>query len=103
MTYNLIITERADELLDKLVIYLLYQLKNEKAASHLLSSISKIYDRVAENPFQFPECRDIALKREKYREAVIPDMNYVVIYKINEDTVYIQGVFHDLENYNQKI
>ena len=103
MTYNLIITERADELLDKLVIYLLYQLKNEKAASHLLSSISKIYDRVAENPFQFPKCRDIALKREKYREAVIPDMNYVVIYKINEDTVYILGVFHDLENYNQKI
>ena len=54
MTYNLIITERADELLDKLVFYLLYQLKNEQAASHLLDGVSKIYDRVAENHFQFP-------------------------------------------------
>ena len=103
MTYNLIITERADELLDKLVIYLLYQLKNEKAASHLLSSISKIYDRVAENPFQFPQCRDTALKRKEYREVVIPDMNYLVIYRVHKHDIYILGVFHFLENYNQKL
>ena len=103
MTYNLIITERANELLDKLVIYLLYQLKNEKAASHLLSSISKIYDRVAENPFQFPQCRDSVLKRKEYREAVIPDMNYLVIYRVHKHDIYILGVFHFLENYNQKL
>lgn len=103
MTYSLIITERANELLDKLVFYLLYQLKNEQAASHFLDGVSKIYDRVVENPFQFPQCRDLVLKKKEYREAVIPDMNYVVIYKIHEDTVYILGVFHGLENYNQKI
>ena len=103
MTYNLIITERADELLDKLVFYLLYQLKNEQAASHLLDGVSKIYDRVAENPFQFPECRDPVLKRKEYREAVIPDMNYIVIYRIHKYDVYVLGVFHGLENYNQKL
>ena len=103
MTYNLIITERADELLDKLVFYLVHQLKNDQAASHLLDSISKIYDRVAENPFQFPECRDLLLKRKEYREAVIPNMNYLVIYKIDKDEVYILGIFHTLENYNQKL
>lgn len=103
MTYNLIITERADELLDKLVFYLLYQLKNEQAASHLLDGVSKIYDRVAENPFQFPECRDLVLKRKEYREAVIPDMNYIVIYRVHQHDVYILGVFHGLENYNQKL
>ncbi|MEE0884631.1 MAG: type II toxin-antitoxin system RelE/ParE family toxin [Faecalimonas sp.] len=78
MTYNLIITERANELLDKLVFYLLYQLKNEQAASHFLDGVAKIYDRVVENPFQFPQCRDSVLKRKEYREAVIPDMNYLV-------------------------
>lgn len=103
MIYNLIITERADELLDKLVFYLIYQLKNEQAASHLLDGVSKIYDRVADNPFQFPKCGDLVLKRKEYREAVIPDMNYIVIYRVHEDDVYILGVFHGLENYNQKL
>ena len=103
MTYSLIITERADELLDKLVYYLLYQLMNEQAASHLLDGVSKIYDRVVENPFQFPKCRDLVLKRKEYREAVIPDMNYLVIYKVYEHDIYILGIFHSLENYNQKL
>ena len=103
MTYNLIITERADELLDKLVFYLVHQLKNDQAASHLLDGISKIYDRVAENPFQFPKCRDLLLKRKEYHEAVIPDMNYLVIYQINQDEVHILGIFHSMENYNQKL
>jgi hypothetical protein len=32
MDYKLIITERAEELLDKLVYYLLYNIRNEQAA-----------------------------------------------------------------------
>ena len=103
MTYNLIITERANKLLDKLVFYLLYQLKNEQAASHFLDGVAKIYDRVVENPFQFPQCRDSVLKRKEYREAVIPDMNYLVIYRVHKHDIYILGVFHFLENYNQKL
>jgi plasmid stabilization system protein ParE len=103
MTYNLIITKRAEALLDKLIFYLLHQLKNEQAAKHLLDGVSKIYDIVAENPFQFPECKDLVLKRKEYREAVIPGMHYIVIYRVYEDNVYILGFFHHLENYNQKL
>lgn len=46
MEYKLIITERAEELLDGLVHHLLYQLKNEQAAKHLLDEIEKIYNRL---------------------------------------------------------
>lgn len=103
MVYKTIITERAEELLDQLIYYLLYHLKNEQAAGHLLDEISKIYDRVGENPFQFPECRDLILKSKGYREAVATDMNYLVIFRVEGDTVYILGVFHELENYNRKL
>jgi len=34
MAYNLWVTERADELLDNIVHYLIYQLKNEQAAKY---------------------------------------------------------------------
>ena len=103
MAYKLVLTERAEQLLDHLVYYLLYRLKNEQAAGHLLDEIAKVYDRLEDNPYQFTECRDAVLKSKQYREAVITDMNYIVIFKVEDDTVYVLGVFHGLENYRMKI
>ena len=40
MAYNLIITDRADEMIDEKVNYLLIKFKNQQAASHLLNGIS---------------------------------------------------------------
>ena len=48
---GLVISEHADELLDNLVYYLLYRLKSEQAARHLLDGIDGIYDRLETNPF----------------------------------------------------
>lgn len=103
MDYRLIITERAEELLDALVYYLIYRLKNEQAALHLLNAVDRLYERLEENPLQFPLCRDLNLAVKDYREAVLTDMNYLVIYKIEEQYVYILGVFHELEQYERKL
>ena len=80
MAYNLRITKHAEELLDRLVYYLLYRLKNEQAARHLLDSINDIYERLEENPLQFPRCRDNFLDQKGYHEVVVPQMNYVVVF-----------------------
>lgn len=103
MGYRLIITDRAEELLDGLVNYLLYKLKNRQAAIHLLDNIERIYDRLEENPFQFPLSMDTYLLHKGYREAVLPDMNYVLIFKIEGNNVYVLGVFHQLEQYRKKL
>ena len=58
MAYKLIISEHADQLLDQLIFHLLYRLKNEQAAKHLLDALDKIYDRLEDNPQQFHLSRD---------------------------------------------
>ena len=103
MSYRLIITDRAEELLDDLVNYLLYKIKNQQAAIHLLDNIERLYDRLAENPMQFPFSMDTHLLHRGYREAVLPDMNYVLIFKIEGSNVYVLGVFHQLEQYRKKV
>ena len=50
MAYNLIITQRADEQIDRLTAYLVINLKNPGAASHFLDEIETIYNRLEENP-----------------------------------------------------
>ena len=103
MGYKLIITDRAEELLDELVKYLLYKIQNQQAANHLLDNIERLYDRLEENPLQFHLSMDKYLLHKGYREAVLPDMSYVLIFKIEADNVYVLGVFHQLEQYRRKI
>ena len=57
MAYNLIITERADELIDRLTAYLFNNLKNPDAAARFLDELDAVYNRLEENPYQFAESK----------------------------------------------
>ena len=103
MHYNLIITENADRLLDELLCYLLDKLKNVQAASHLIKEIESIYKRLSENPYQFPESKDFFMRGMGYREAITGKMNYLVVFRVDRDTVYVTGIFHQTEDYRRKI
>ena len=103
MVYKLIITERAAELLDNILYYFVYRLKNEQAAKHLLSGIENVYDRLEKNPHQFPISRDTYLASKGYHEAIIPQMEYVIVFDIKNGIVHVVGIFHQLENYQRKL
>lgn len=103
MAYKLVITEHADKLLDNLIHHLLYQLKNEQAAKHLLNGIENIYERLEKNPLQFPLSRDTYLANKDYHEAIVPQMDYVIVFDIKTDVVNVIGIFHQLENHQNKI
>ena len=103
MDYKLIITERAEELIDNLIYYLLFELKNEQAATHLLNELENVYDRLEYNPWQFPLSHDRHLAVKGYREAIIPKMNYTIVFDVIDNIVYIMGIFHQLEDYQSKL
>lgn len=103
MAYKLIVTEHADELLDNLVYHLLYRLKNQQAAKHLLDGIEEIYNRLENNPRQFRPSQDPYLASRGYHEAIVSQMDYIVIFSISSDTVNVVGIFHQLENYQEKL
>ena len=103
MAYKLIVTERADELIDRLTAYLINKLKNPDAAAHFLDELETIYDRLEENPYQFSESRDEYLYLRGYREALFQEMKYRVVFRTDEQAVYILGVFHTLEDYGRKV
>ena len=103
MAYNLIITERADELLDSLVDYLLIKFDNKQAAAHLLDKVDLIIDRIEINPYQFPECKEEYLSEQGFREAHLVDMRYVIVYYIQDDSIIVSGIYHELELYSNKI
>lgn len=85
MAYRLIVTKHAD---NQLVYYLLSGLKSKQAARHLrhlMDGIENVYGCLEENPLQFPNSKDFYLANRDYREAIVPQMNYLVIFKIKAD------------------
>ena len=103
MLYKLVVTDEMERLVDERVGYLLNKFKSHQAASHLLDGIEEIYDYLETNPEIYRESQDPFLSAFHYREAKVNEMDYIIVYKILEDTVYILGLFHSLENYSQKM
>lgn len=103
MIYKLVITLEMERLIDKSVNYLVNRINSKQAAKHLLDSIDEVYLMLETNPSIFRESQDKALAKLGYREAKIPDMNYVIVYKTVDTTVYVLCIFHCLEDYNNKL
>ncbi len=105
MHYSLIITQNAEKLLDNILNYILHKLHNPQAAGGLIAAIDVVYSNVENNPKMYAYVEDAFLKASGYRKAVIPNYDYVIIYRIDEENkiIYVMGYFHDLELYRNKL
>ncbi len=103
MSYKLTIAPSVNKQIEHNIDYLINNLCNPDAALHLINEIEKIYKRMEDNPFQFPEAKSQNLKTLKYREAFLSEMNYMFEFRIIGDEVFIAGFFHESENYITKI
>ena len=99
MAYNVQITASAEKDLDEILTYIVEELSNPQAAGHLLDEITKIFHVLAENPMIYPACTQPLLQR--FRKIVV--MRYVIIYRVDTTTVYVERLFSQLEDYVHKL
>ena len=99
MAYNVKVTASAEKDLDAIISYIVQELSNPQAAGHLLDEITKTYHILADNPMIFPACSQPLLQR--YRKVTV--MRYVIIYRIDGETVYVERFFSQLEDYVNKL
>ena len=99
MAYNVKVTASAEKDLDAIISYIVQELSNPQAAGHLLDEITKMHHVLADNPTIFPACSQPLLQR--YRKVTV--MRYVIIYRIDGETVYVERFFSQLEDYVNKL
>lgn len=101
MAYRLIITERAEELLEQQVNYILYKFRNEQAARHLLDGIEQLYDRLEDNPYQFADCRDSFLKSKGYN-VKHQAIKCLMLFRILKEVVIAHHIRESLINFSTR-
>ena len=103
MVYKIYITKRAKYLFDRIVGYIVYNLKNIEASEKFSKNVRDALLRIENNPYQFPLLIDEKVLRREYRVAQISNMNYRIIFRVIENEIYIVGIFHIKENINDKL
>ncbi|HHX11231.1 MAG TPA: type II toxin-antitoxin system RelE/ParE family toxin [Clostridiales bacterium] len=91
--------------MNNILNYIIYDLKNLQAAVNLMNEIEKVYVNLEDRPKIYAYSEDTILKSKEYRKAVVPHYNYVLLFRINENStcVYIVGFFHGLESFNNEL
>ena len=103
MAYRIEITQRANELLDSIILYVAVKLNNPGAARAILGDVSEAYDRLEYMAEMIAYCEDPILAEKGFRKIGLKSHDYVIVYKVRGDTVTIEGFFHELENYGRKL
>ena len=99
MTYKLEISDDAEQDVDDIMAYITQKLKNVQAARELYKAIKNTYSQIIENPFMFGLFLDESLNKKGYRRAVVK--NYLIAYRVVDESVYIVRVFYGARDYTK--
>lgn len=99
MAYSVNLTHRATEHFYGHIGYIVHKLRNPDTAWRLKDAVDQAIDELADHPNVTPLCTDPALRGFGYRKKLIPDTRYLCICRIEGDVVWIEGIYHELQDY----
>lgn len=103
MDYKVVMTVDAEEDLDRYVRYLLFVKKSEQAAKNLLDDFETTKRNLSSVAGSLRECENPRLKALGYRRINFLAHRYFIMYRIDKDIVYIDNIFHELQDYENKM
>lgn len=99
MDYRVVMMEGAEEDLDRFVVYLLFEKKNEQAARNLLDDFEKTKISLSSVAGSLKLCDNPKLKELGYRRINFLTHRYFMLYRIEGNTVFVDNIFHELQDY----
>lgn len=103
MAYKIVVTKDAEEDLDRFMKYLIVEKKSLQAAQNVLND----YDATIENlklvAGSLKLCDNPRLQKLGYRRINFIHHKYFMMYRIVKGMVYVDNIFHELQDYENKM
>ena len=103
MDYKVVMMEGAEEDLDRFVAYLLFEKENEQAARNLLDDFEKTKASLSIVAGSLKPCDNPKLKELGYRRINFLSHRYFMLYRIEENTVFVDNIVHELQDYESRM
>lgn len=103
MDYKVIMSERAQSQLDQFIYYILIELGNEQAAGNVLADAYETKVRLSHVAGSLRLCDNLRLRALGYRVIHFECHKYLMVYRIEGNIVYVEGIYHELQDYENYI
>lgn len=103
MDYKVVITIDAEEDLDRYVRYLIFVKQNEQAAKNLLNDFEITKQNLSRVAGSLKFCENPRLKEHNYRRINFLSHRYFMLYRIEDNIVIVDNIFHELQDYESKM
>ena len=103
MQFNVEISELAEEQYDNILDYLANVKKNPQAVNGVIDDFDYAVEQLAKAADTFGYCQDERLKTMEFHKLHFKSHRYLVVYRINGDRVIIEGMYHELQDYENAI
>ena len=103
MDYKVIVTQDAEEDLDKFLHYLIYEKGNRQAAKNVLDDFEMTKERLKKIAGSLKDCDNPKLRFLGYKRINFIKHRYFILYRVVENKVIIDAIFHELQDYENKM
>lgn len=103
MDYKIKVTIDAQEDLDRIINYLIMEKKNMQAAGNVLDDYDGTIEKLKTVAGSLKLCENPKLRELGYHRINFKNHRYFMLYRIEDDVVYIDDIFHNLQDYENKI
>ena len=103
MDYKIVLMKGAEEDLDGFIEYLLFEKKSEQAAINLLNDFEATKTSLSNVAGSLKLCDNPKLRALGYRKINFLSHRYFMLYRIENNTVYVDNIFHALQDYENRM
>ena len=103
MDYKIVMSKGAEEDIDRFVTYLLFEQKSEQAARNLINDFEATKINLTNVAESLKLCDNPKLRELGYHRINFLSHRYFMLYRIENDTVYVDNIFHELQDYENKL
>ena len=98
-SYNVVISPKALSQLESYIDYIQNTLLNEQAALSVWQDAVETRGRLSVSAGSLADCRHPRLKALGYRMIRFANHRYIMLFRIDGATAYVEAVYHELQDY----
>ena len=103
MDYKVVVTQDAEEDLERFIKYLVFEKESMQAAENVLNDYDATIESLKHVAGSLKLCDNPRLRQLEYRRINFLNHRYFMLYRIVDSVVFVDNIFHELQDYENKM
>ena len=103
MDYKVVVIRDAEEDLESFIKYLIIEKESIQAAENVLNDYDATIESLKHVAGSLKLCDNLRLRQLEYRRNNFLNHRYFMLYRIVENVVFVDNIFHELQDYENKM